>query len=58
MQDVLTSQSDSFKITLIQISEYTITTKKYKSFTLRLISVNHGIVPALALAIEKDCNKR
>ena len=57
MQDVLTSQSDSFKIIPVQIDKHTITTKKYKSFTLKLISVNHGIVPALALAIEVNGKK-
>ena len=57
MQDILTSQSDSFKITPVQIDEHSITTRKYKSFTLKLISVNHGIVPALALCIEVDGKK-
>ena len=57
MQDVLTSQSDSFKITPVHISEEKITTRRYKNFTLKLISVNHGIVPALALAIEVDGKK-
>ena len=57
MQDILTKESDSFRITPIEITSNNITTKKYKSFTLKLISVNHGIVPALALAIEVDGKK-
>ena len=34
-----------------------IVTKSYKDFTLKLIRVNHSIVPALALAIEVDSKK-
>lgn len=50
MSDVLSKQSDSFQIIPIQIS--TLTTRKYKDFTLTLIPVHHGIVPALALRID------
>lgn len=57
MQDVLSKNSDSFQITAVQIDEHIITTKRYRSFTLKLISVNHGIVPALALSIEVDGKK-
>ena len=57
MQDVLTPQSDSFEITPIQVNEDTITIRNYKNFTLKLINVHHGIVPALALAIEVDGKK-
>ena len=57
MQDVLTKDSDSFQIRAVAIDEQKITTKKYRSFTLKLISVNHGIVPALALCIEVDGKK-
>jgi len=47
MQDVLTSHSDSFEIIPIKT-----TIKKYKDFTLTLMRVHHGIVPALALRID------
>ena len=57
MSDVLTPRSDSFQIIPVQIDDKKITTKKYKHFTLKLINVNHGIVPALALAIEVDGKK-
>ena len=52
MQDVLTPQSDSFEILPVEINSQDIITKKYQHFTLELINVNHGIVPALALAIK------
>ena len=52
MNDVLTPQSDSFQIIPYEINSDKIITKKYKSFTLKLINVHHGIVPALALAID------
>ncbi|MFK5938161.1 MAG: MBL fold metallo-hydrolase [Sulfurimonas sp.] len=57
MQDVLTPQSDSFQIIPIEIDSDTPVTKQYKSFTLTLINVHHGSVPALALAIFVDGKK-
>lgn len=54
MQDVLTPQSDSFEILPFEVASDTITTKKYQNFELQLISVHHGIVPALALRINVD----
>ncbi len=52
MNDVLSSQSDSFQIIPYEIKQKGIITKQYKDFTLKLISVHHGIVPALALRID------
>lgn len=52
MQDVLTKKSDSFEIIPINIKNKSI--KKYKDFTLTLVRVHHGIVPALALRIDVD----
>ena len=57
MQDVLREDSDSFQIIPIQINTRTIQTRKYESFTLKLINVHHGRVPALAVAIEVDGKK-
>lgn len=57
MQDVLTAQSDSFEIKPVAIKLHDITRRKYKSFTLTLINVHHGFVPALALSIEVDGKK-
>jgi len=57
MQDVLTAQSDSFEIKPIEVGLHDITRRKYKSFTLTLIAVHHGFVPALALSIEVDGKK-
>ena len=57
MQDVLSPQSDSFQIKAVEINSNAVITKEYKDFTLKLINVNHGIVPALALAIEVDGKK-
>ena len=57
MQDVLREDSDSFQIIPIQINTQTVETRKYKSFTLKLINVHHGSVPALALSIEADGKK-
>lgn len=54
MGDVLTPQSDSFQIIPFEIRQNAIVTKKYRDFALQLISVHHGIVPALALRIEVD----
>lgn len=54
MNDVLSSNSDSFQIIPFEIDSNKIITKKYKDFTLKLISVHHGIVPAIALRIEVD----
>lgn len=52
MQDVLSPNSDSFQIIPIEISSRGIIKKKYKKFSLKLISVHHGIVPAIALRID------
>ncbi len=52
MNDILSSQSDSFQIIPFEIKQQGIITKRYKDFTLKLISVHHGIVPALALRID------
>jgi len=57
MQDVLTPQSDSFEILPVAIESTKIVIKEYKNFRLKIINVNHGIVPALALAIEVDGKK-
>jgi len=57
MQDVLTPQSDSFEIIPVEINATHIITRKYKSFTLQLINVHHGVVPALAVAILVDGKK-
>ena len=57
MQDVLREDSDSFQIIPVEINTKTVQTKKYKSFTLKLINVHHGRVPALAVAIEVDGKK-
>ena len=51
MNDVLSVNSDSFELIPRNIHSGKITTKKYKDFTLQLIRVHHGIVPALALRI-------
>ena len=50
MQDVLDEKSDSFQIIPFNIDKKT--TKKYQDFTLTLIPVYHGNVPALALRID------
>ncbi|OIP53963.1 MAG: hypothetical protein AUK54_07395 [Helicobacteraceae bacterium CG2_30_36_10] len=52
MSDVLSPQSNSFQIIPYEIKSNKTITKKYKDFTLTLISVHHGIVPALALRID------
>ena len=52
MSDVLTSQSDSFQILPESIDAPMIVRKKYKDFTLSIINVNHGIIPALAFRID------
>ena len=51
MQDVLTPQSDSFEIVPFEINSSTIIKKEYQDFSLELINVYHGSVPALALRI-------
>ena len=50
MKDVLEEKNDSFQIIPFNIDEKT--TRKYKSFTLTMIPVHHGIVPALAVRID------
>ena len=57
MNDVLYKQSDSFQIIPYEIDSNIIITKKYKDFNLELINVHHGIIPALALAINVDGKK-
>lgn len=52
MHDVLTPQSDSFELIPVEINAYT--KKEYTDFSLELINVYHGIVPALALRINVD----
>jgi ribonuclease BN (tRNA processing enzyme) len=54
MHDVLTPQSDSFQIIPFEVKKDSIITKRYRDFSLRLITVHHGIVPALALRIDID----
>ena len=51
MSDVLTPQSDSFQILPESVDAPKIVQKKYKDFTLSIINVNHGIIPALAFRI-------
>ena len=50
MQDVLYKNSDSFQIIPIEIDEKT--TRRYKDFTLTMIPVHHGNVPAIAVRID------
>jgi len=50
MKDVLNEDSDSFQIIPFDIDEKTI--RRYKDFTLTLIPVYHGNVPALAVRID------
>ena len=52
MQDILREDSDSFEIIPIEIDAKRVETRAYKSFTLKLINVYHGRVPALAVVIE------
>ena len=54
MKDVLTKQSDSFELIPFEVNSNKVITKKYKEFTLKLINVHHGVVPALALRIDID----
>jgi len=51
MSDVLTPQSDSFQIIPESIDATKVLTRHFKSFELKLINVNHGIVPALGLRV-------
>ena len=57
MQDVLTPSSDSFEIVPLAINSDNVVSREYRDFKLKLINVNHGIVPALAVAIEVDNKK-
>jgi len=52
MSDVLTPKSDSFQIVPQSINAPQIVTQKFKSFTLSIINVNHGIIPALAFRVD------
>ena len=49
MQDVLTPESDSFTIIPLTVSKSM--HKQYKDFSLEMVEVHHGIVPALAVKI-------
>lgn len=52
MSDVLTPQSDSFQILPESIDAAKVITRQFENFKIKLINVNHGIVPALALKID------
>ena len=52
MQDVLEDDSDSFQIIPIEINKKTM--RRYKDFTLTMIPVHHGNVPAIAVRIDVD----
>jgi len=52
MSDVLTPQSDSFQILPESVDAAQMVQKRYKDFTLSIINVNHGIVPALAFRVD------
>lgn len=52
MSDVLTNNSDSFKLVAKNIYGDKITNIKYKDFSLKLIRVHHGIIPSLAIRID------
>jgi len=52
MSDVLTPQSDSFEIIPESIDAPKLLTRRFKSFNLSIINVNHGIVPALGFRID------
>ena len=51
MSDVLTPQSDSFQIIPESIDATKVLVRHFKNFELKLINVNHGIVPALGLRV-------
>lgn len=51
MQDVLTPHSDSFQIVAKEIGEKAPAKMQFPSFSLKAISVHHGIVPSLAFRI-------
>jgi len=51
MQDVLTQQSDSFQIKATVVDAPQIQHLQFKSFSVDVINVYHGIVPALAFRI-------
>ncbi|SFV66606.1 Arylsulfatase [hydrothermal vent metagenome] len=50
MNDILTPQSDSFEIIAIDIKTQSI--REYKDFTLTLLPVHHGVIPAIAVRID------
>jgi len=50
MQDVLTDESDSFKIVPIDIKD--IGMDSYSDFKISVVRVHHGIVPSLAIRID------
>ena len=51
MQDVLTPQSDSFQIKALEVNAPNIKHLDFKDFSLDIVNVYHGIVPALAYKI-------
>ena len=52
MSDVLTPQSDSFQIIPESIDAPKVLKRRFKSFTLSIINVSHGIVPALGIRVD------
>ncbi len=52
MNDILSKNTDSFELIATNIYKDRITMIQYPKFTLKLIRVHHGIVPALALRID------
>jgi len=57
MKDVLSYFSDSFQIKDVEIDSKKIVKRDYDSFKLSFINVHHGIIPAIAVAIEVDGKK-
>jgi len=56
MQDILTSQSDSFQI-VPKICDRDFSTKYFKNIKMTSVGVNHGKVPAIAYSFEIDGKK-
>jgi len=57
MSDVLTAQSDSFQLQAHSINAQSVQHLTFKNFTLDVINVHHGRVPALAFALHVDNKK-
>lgn len=51
MQDVLTRQSESFQVKAVEIDAPQPKRLEFESFSVEVINVHHGIVPALAFKI-------